>query len=117
MKEVIEMLELEIGRLDNFRQLAKQTKESYVVGYFTKKINKITEAIKILNEKDDTNNESKALNMHIVNVSDFDELLTSLNNYAKSYDPYEYGLPIGFVDSDVELNEQREIVKQWFHSR
>lgn len=56
MKEVIEILELEIRKLNNLKQLAKQSKESYVVGFFTKKINKINKAINILANNHNTKN-------------------------------------------------------------
>ncbi len=40
-----------------------------------------------------------------------DELLESLDDYARVYDHYEYGLPIGFTDE--EPLELREIVRNW----
>lgn len=59
----------------------------------------------------------KLLTIPDISVSDCDELLNALDEYARDYDSYDYGLPIGFVDSDDEMNEQREIVKKLFHSR
>ena len=43
-----------------------------------------------------------------------DKLLQDLDEYARNYDGYEYGLPINFTDDTGELDEQRFLIKEWF---
>lgn len=52
-----------------------------------------------------------------ISVSDSDVLLQELDAYARDYDSFDYGLPIAFVDDTKEINDMRDIVKNWFHSR
>lgn len=46
-------------------------------------------------------------------VKQIDDLLSQLDKYAEEYDSYAYGLPINFTDRNDELNDQREIVREW----
>lgn len=43
-----------------------------------------------------------------------DKLIHELDNYARNYDNYDYGLPTGVEDDDPQLKEMRLLVKNWF---
>ena len=49
------------------------------------------------------------------NEKQIDDLLSKLDEFAREYDSYEFGLPIDFTDGN-ELNDQRNIVKEWLNN-
>lgn len=42
------------------------------------------------------------------------DLIHELDNYARNYDNYDYGLPTGIDDDNTELKEMRLLVNNWF---
>ena len=46
-------------------------------------------------------------------VKQIDDLLSQLDEFAREYDSYDYGLPIHFKDTDNKLNDLRLIIKNW----
>lgn len=67
-------------------------------------------------------NEHKLKNLFIPGVSQqrellddkkCDKLIHELDNYARNYDNYDYGLPTGVEDDDPQLKEMRLLVKNW----